>query len=249
MSAADRIVDRPPEKPLITAVEGRCLGGGLEIALACDLIVAAEDAAFGLPEVRRGLTAAGGGMVRLPHRLPRNVALEPTPPAPSSPPGGRPSSASSPVSRRPAPLATQPSSWRPTSPATPRSPSAPRSASSPSPKPCPSPRPSPPRSRSSTPSAPPMTPRRAPAPSSRSATPTGRAAERRSRAPADLTPSLTPVPTNYLDNRLRPAVRDARLSAPVGWGGAVGDVRQRSPVERQAPRRCATTPTHPISTP
>lgn len=66
----------PPDKPLIAAVEGQALGGGLEIALACDCIVAAEDARFGLPEVTRGLVAAAGGVVRLPRRIPQNVAME-----------------------------------------------------------------------------------------------------------------------------------------------------------------------------
>ncbi|MFS8198376.1 crotonase/enoyl-CoA hydratase family protein [Streptomyces sp. CWNU-52B] len=70
------IVERPPATPLIAAVEGSALGGGFEIALACDLIVAAEDARFGLPEVTRGLVAAAGGVLRLPRRLPRNVAME-----------------------------------------------------------------------------------------------------------------------------------------------------------------------------
>jgi enoyl-CoA hydratase/carnithine racemase len=70
------ICARPPEKPLIAAVEGKALGGGFEIALACDCIVAAADAAFGLPEVKRGLVAAAGGVVRLPQRLPRNLAME-----------------------------------------------------------------------------------------------------------------------------------------------------------------------------
>jgi enoyl-CoA hydratase/carnithine racemase len=70
------ICGRPPEKPLIAAVEGKALGGGFEIALACDCIVAAADAAFGLPEVKRGLVAAAGGVVRLPQRIPRNVAME-----------------------------------------------------------------------------------------------------------------------------------------------------------------------------
>ena len=59
-------VERPPAKPLIAAVEGAAVAGGFEIALACDLIVAAENARFGLPEVRRGLVAAGGGLLRLP---------------------------------------------------------------------------------------------------------------------------------------------------------------------------------------
>jgi enoyl-CoA hydratase/carnithine racemase len=70
------IVERGTAKPLIAAVEGKALGGGFEIALACDLIVAAEDAVFGLPEVKRGLVAAAGGVLRLPQRLPRNLAME-----------------------------------------------------------------------------------------------------------------------------------------------------------------------------
>lgn len=70
------IVGRPPHKPVIAAVEGAALGGGFEIALACDLIVAGESARFGLPEVKRGLVASGGGMLRLPRRIPRNVAME-----------------------------------------------------------------------------------------------------------------------------------------------------------------------------
>lgn len=60
------IVERPPATPLIAAVEGYALAGGFEIALACDLIVAASNASFGLPEVRRGLLAGGGGLLRLP---------------------------------------------------------------------------------------------------------------------------------------------------------------------------------------
>jgi enoyl-CoA hydratase/carnithine racemase len=70
------IVGRPPRKPIIAAVEGPALGGGFEIALACDLIVAGQGAVFGLPEVRRGLVASGGGMLRLPRRIPRNLATE-----------------------------------------------------------------------------------------------------------------------------------------------------------------------------
>ena len=70
------IAERPPEKPLIAAVEGAALGGGCEIALACDLIVAASNASFGLPEVKRGLVASAGGMIRLPRRIPRAIALE-----------------------------------------------------------------------------------------------------------------------------------------------------------------------------
>jgi enoyl-CoA hydratase/carnithine racemase len=70
------IVDQPPSKPLIAAVEGPALGGGFELALACDAVVAAHDATFGLPEVSRGLVAAAGGVLRLPQRIPRNVAME-----------------------------------------------------------------------------------------------------------------------------------------------------------------------------
>ncbi|SOD72091.1 enoyl-CoA hydratase [Jatrophihabitans sp. GAS493] len=66
----------PTQKPLIAAVEGPALAGGCEIALACDLIVAAEDSIFGIPEVKRGLVAAGGGLLRLPRRIPQAVAME-----------------------------------------------------------------------------------------------------------------------------------------------------------------------------
>jgi enoyl-CoA hydratase/carnithine racemase len=62
-------------KPLIAAVEGWALGGGFELALACDLIVAAQDAKFGFPEVKRGLIAGEGGVIRLPRRVPYHVAL------------------------------------------------------------------------------------------------------------------------------------------------------------------------------
>jgi enoyl-CoA hydratase/carnithine racemase len=70
------IVERPPSKPLIAAVEGAALGGGLEIALAADVIVAANNAKLGLPEVARGLVATAGGVIRLPNRIPRALALE-----------------------------------------------------------------------------------------------------------------------------------------------------------------------------
>ena len=63
-------------KPLIAAVEGWALGGGFEMVLACDLIVAADDAKFGLPEVKRGLIAGEGGVIRLPKRIPYHVALK-----------------------------------------------------------------------------------------------------------------------------------------------------------------------------
>jgi enoyl-CoA hydratase len=70
------IVQRPPDKPLIAAIEGFAVAGGLEIALACDLIVAARGAKLGIPEVKRGLVAAAGGLLRLPQRIPYAVAME-----------------------------------------------------------------------------------------------------------------------------------------------------------------------------
>jgi len=70
------ITQRAADKPLIAAVEGFAVAGGLEIALACDLIVAAKGAKLGIPEVKRSLVAAGGGLLRLPRMLPRNVAYE-----------------------------------------------------------------------------------------------------------------------------------------------------------------------------
>jgi enoyl-CoA hydratase len=68
--------ERPPAKPLIAAVEGFCLAGGCELALATDLIVASRDSAFGIPEAKRGLVAGGGGLLRLPERIPYAVAME-----------------------------------------------------------------------------------------------------------------------------------------------------------------------------
>jgi enoyl-CoA hydratase len=70
------ITQRSAEKPLIAAVEGFAVAGGLEVALACDLIVAARGARLGVPEVKRSLVAAGGALLRLPRALPRNVANE-----------------------------------------------------------------------------------------------------------------------------------------------------------------------------
>ena len=70
------IVERPASKPLIAAVEGFAVAGGLEVALACDLIVAARGAKLGVPEVKRSLVAAGGALLRLPRALPRNLAME-----------------------------------------------------------------------------------------------------------------------------------------------------------------------------
>ena len=68
--------ERPPVKPLIAAVEGYALAGGTELALATDLIVASKDSAFGIPEVKRGLVAGGGGLLRLPQRIPYAIAME-----------------------------------------------------------------------------------------------------------------------------------------------------------------------------
>lgn len=70
------LVQRPPTKPLIAAVEGYALAGGFEIVLSCDLIVASREATFGLPEVKRGLTAAAGGLMRLQHRIPYHLAMD-----------------------------------------------------------------------------------------------------------------------------------------------------------------------------
>src|SRR4051795_10462957 len=70
------ITQRPPDKPLIAAVEGFAVAGGCEIALACDLIVAAKGARLGVPEVKRSLVAAGGALLHLPRRPPAGVAME-----------------------------------------------------------------------------------------------------------------------------------------------------------------------------
>jgi enoyl-CoA hydratase/carnithine racemase len=65
-----------PRKPIIAAINGPCLAGGLELALACDIRIAAEHAVFGLPEVRRGILPGAGGTQRLPRTVPQGVALE-----------------------------------------------------------------------------------------------------------------------------------------------------------------------------
>jgi enoyl-CoA hydratase len=70
------ITHRPPATPAVAAVEGYALAGGFEMVLACDLIVASEEATFGLPEVTRGLVAAAGGLLRLPRRIPYHLAME-----------------------------------------------------------------------------------------------------------------------------------------------------------------------------
>jgi enoyl-CoA hydratase len=70
------IVQRASRKPLIAAIEGFAVAGGLEVALACDLIVAAREAKLGIPEVKRSLVASGGALMRLPRRLPYGIAME-----------------------------------------------------------------------------------------------------------------------------------------------------------------------------
>jgi enoyl-CoA hydratase len=70
------IVQAPPAKPLIAAVEGYALAGGLELMIACDLVVANKDAKFGIPEAKRGLVAAAGGVMMLPDQIPERIAME-----------------------------------------------------------------------------------------------------------------------------------------------------------------------------
>ena len=70
------IVQRAARKPLIAAIEGFAVAGGLEVALSCDLIVAARGAKLGIPEVKRSLVAAGGALLRLPRRIPYHAAME-----------------------------------------------------------------------------------------------------------------------------------------------------------------------------
>jgi len=70
------LTESTPRKPLIAAVEGYALAGGLELAISCDLIVTADNARFGIPEVKRGLAAAAGGLMRLPRQIPARVAME-----------------------------------------------------------------------------------------------------------------------------------------------------------------------------
>ncbi|MEX3921207.1 crotonase/enoyl-CoA hydratase family protein [Paraburkholderia sp. BR10872] len=70
------LTEAPPRKPLIAAVEGYALAGGFEVVLASDLVVAANNAQFGLPEVKRGLCAAAGGLLRLQQQVPERIAME-----------------------------------------------------------------------------------------------------------------------------------------------------------------------------
>lgn len=70
------VVQAPPAKPLIAAVEGYALAGGLELMIACDLVVANASAKFGIPEAKRGLVAAAGGVMMLPDQIPERIAME-----------------------------------------------------------------------------------------------------------------------------------------------------------------------------
>ncbi len=70
------LTEAPPKKPLIAAVDGYALAGGFEIMLSCDLVVANKDAKFGIPEAKRGLAAAAGGLVRLPRQIAPRLAME-----------------------------------------------------------------------------------------------------------------------------------------------------------------------------
>ena len=70
------LTEQGPRKPLIAAVEGYALAGGLELAISCDLIVTADNAKFGIPETKRGLAAAAGGLMKLPRQIPPRIAME-----------------------------------------------------------------------------------------------------------------------------------------------------------------------------
>ena len=70
------LVESPPKKPLIAALQGYVLAGGLELSLACDIAVCSDSAQFGIPETKRGLVAGAGGVVKLPRLIPRRIALE-----------------------------------------------------------------------------------------------------------------------------------------------------------------------------
>jgi enoyl-CoA hydratase len=70
------LTEKPPRKPLVAAIEGYAVAGGFELVLACDLVVAAEDARLGVPEVKRALVAGAGAAIHLPRRIPLAVAME-----------------------------------------------------------------------------------------------------------------------------------------------------------------------------
>lgn len=74
--AVCRICKKRPAKPVICVIDGKAFGGGLEIAAACDMVIASESTVFGLTEVRRGLVPGSGGIVRLQKRIPINAAME-----------------------------------------------------------------------------------------------------------------------------------------------------------------------------
>ncbi len=115
------IAQRASRKPLIAAIEGFAVAGGMEIALACDLIVAAKGAKMGIPEAKRSLVAAGGALLRLPRRMPYHVVMELALTGDAcSPPSASTSSASSTASQSPAARSRRRSSWPPRSPRTAR---------------------------------------------------------------------------------------------------------------------------------
>ncbi len=70
------LAEQSPKKPIVAAVDGYALAGGMELALACDLIVASASSMFGIPETKRGLAAAAGGLMRLPRQIPPRIAME-----------------------------------------------------------------------------------------------------------------------------------------------------------------------------
>lgn len=69
-------IESPPRKPLIAAVDGYALAGGMEVAMTCDMIIANSAAKFGIPEAKRGLAAGAGGLIRLPRQIPYRIAME-----------------------------------------------------------------------------------------------------------------------------------------------------------------------------
>lgn len=70
------LTERGPKKPVIAAIDGYALAGGMELAMACDLIVANAGAKFGIPEAKRGLAAGAGGLIKLPRQIPPRIAME-----------------------------------------------------------------------------------------------------------------------------------------------------------------------------
>jgi len=167
--------------PLIAAVKGWALGGGAEMALACDLIVAAQDATFGQPEVRYALVPPEGGIVRLPERVPRNIAMESSSAASPSPLREPSNSAWSTTSSHPARRSAKPWNWSTASPATPHCPSRPPNARSASGPPATIGTPSPSKIRSSPPSCPPATRKTEPTPWPKTPTPLARPLTRSAR--------------------------------------------------------------------